>query len=122
MKDGMPAVGGKPKVAGPKVEVAGARIRSRLRVANPQHGRQRLRRPEDGLFVERLLWVSCEKRAPSGFEIRRSLHQVSRDFEWRDIRFGSRHCAEDIPRQSRENRPLAVFRKLRTHANQTQTL
>jgi hypothetical protein len=120
-QDSMPAVGGTPDVSATEVEIVGTRFCPRVGCANPQYGRQYLRRPEDGLRVESLLWVSCEKKAPSDFETRYSPGRVSRYSGGYDIRFRSRYCVEDIPRQSRAHRPLAVFCKCQTNANQTQT-
>jgi len=76
----MPAVGGMPKVGASEIEIIGARVRTRVRIANPQNGRQRLGRPENRLSIEGEVRVSREKKAPNAVEIRRSPRRESRGY------------------------------------------
>ncbi len=66
--NGIPAIGGLPNLAASQFsEIKPVSIgRSRAdRRADSQHGRQRLRRPENSLFVERLSRISCETSVPT---------------------------------------------------------
>lgn len=66
--DGMPPIRRFAKLAACEVgEINPVRTgRGRAdRRADSQHGRQRLRRPEHSLFVERLVRISCETSVPT---------------------------------------------------------
>jgi hypothetical protein len=93
----------------------------RARAANPEHGRQRLRCPENGLRVEGLVRVSCEKKAPIAVETCGSPWHELRRSAVCDNASDNRHRDEGTPRRNRLLRQPAFQCRLRAIANQTST-
>ena len=87
-----------------------------------QHGRQNLGRPEDGLRIEGLAGVSCEKKAPIALGIfPRSAQPATRHAAASGNLLDSRDCDEDTPRRSQLlrhsaglHRPPAISNRIPT--------
>lgn len=120
----MPAVQSLPEMGVgqlAEIEIIRAADQGRARVADPEYGRQRLRRPEDGLLVERLVRVSREKKAPIAIETSRPRLKAIEHSAACDSLLGNRYCGEDTPKQNRRFRQLPFARKPSAIANQTPT-
>jgi hypothetical protein len=120
----MPAVQSLPEMGVgqlAEIEIIRAAEQGRAGVADPQYGRQRLWRPEDGLLVESLVRVSREKKAPIAIETSRPRLKAIEHAAACDSPPGSRYCGEDTPKQNRRFRQLSFVRKPWAIANQTPT-
>jgi hypothetical protein len=104
--DRMPAVQSLPEmgVGQPaEIEIIRATEQSRARVADPEYGRQRLRR-QDGLLVESLVRVSREKKAPIAIETSGPRLKAIEHAAACDSLLGNPYYGEDTPRQNRRFR------------------